>query len=371
MKSIPLFERYQALAQHVPWTPIVSGPTPIEQIPALASRLGDNRLYVKREDQTHPVIGGNKVRGLEFLLGDALQRKIDALITFGAAGSNHVAATAFHARALGMSTTALMIAQPQAPYVARNLFDDLAAEARLVPVNPITAGPRFAYEWLRLKRGNKRVRIIPPGGTSPLSCLGHVNAALELRAQIDAGLLPPPDYLFVGLGSLGTAAGLVLGCRLAGLATRIVGVVVFHRWFCTAGRCARLAHRTLRFIQARDSSVQDGPIHRADFEIVATALGRGYAHPTPEAMQLSDSIAECGPALDQSYTSKTLAGALTWIETNRMQDRNLLYWHSYQHRPALTVDQIRTLEATLPYGLRQYLTRTRKNRAGECPGAAG
>lgn len=354
MRPIPLFERFPALAERVPWTPIVVAPTPIEPLSALSTPLGLSSLSVKREDQTHPVIGGNKVRGLEFLLGDALRRKANALITFGAAGSNHIAATAYHARALGIDTTALVISQPWAPYVARNLYDGISANARLVPVNAITAVLRFAIEWLRLKRTGRRVRIIPPGGTTPLSCLGHVNAALELRGQIDAGLLPPPDYLFVGLGSLGTAAGLLLGCRLAGLAARIVGVVVFHRWFCTAGRCAALARRTLRLMRSFDPSVANIPIRVDDFSIVSTALGRGYAHATREATELSQQFIGRGPELDQTYAGKTLSGALAWIKTNRLHGKNLLYWHTYHHRPALTADESRDLTARLPRALRKY-----------------
>jgi len=354
MKPIPLFERFPTLAAKVPWTPIVAGPTPIEPLSMPSRQLMRASLSVKREDLSHAILGGNKVRGLEFLLGDAVRRKVDSLITFGAAGSNHVAATAFHARALGIDTTALLISQPWAAYVARNLHDGVNAGARLVPVNALTAGPRLIYEWLRLKQAGRRVRIVPPGGTTPMSCLGHVNAALELRAQIDAGLIPRPDYLVVGLGSLGTAAGLLLGCRLAGLATRIISVVVFHRWFCTAGRCTALARRTLRFMQTLDPAVPDIAIQTNDFEVISSALGGGYAHATREATELSLQLCAAGPSLDQTYTGKTLAGALDWIETNKLQGI-VVYWHTYHHRPALTVDETKALEAKLPHKLHKYL----------------
>ncbi len=356
MKPIPLFERFPVLAERVPWTPIVNSPTPINDLPALSQHYGLTSLSIKWEDRTHPVIGGNKVRGLEFLLGDALQQKADSLITFGAAGSNHVAATAYHARALGMDTTALVISQPSAPYVARNLFDEMASGARLIPVNPITALPKFLHEWLRQRRRGRRVRMIPPGGTTSMSCLGHVNAALELRSQIDAGLLPSPDYIFVGLGSLGTAAGVLLGCRLAGLSTRIAGVVVFNRWYCTAGRCAALARRTLHFMRERDPSVPDIEITRSDFEVISNALGRGYAHATIEATELTRQLSGWSAmTLDQSYTSKALAGALAWIESRRQQSRNLLFWHTYHHRSPLSEEETNALAARLPQSLRKYL----------------
>jgi len=356
MTPPPLFQRFPALAAAVPWTRILSAPTPVETLSRLADRCGLKRLYVKREDATHDIAGGNKVRGLEFLLADALQRKADTLVTFGAAGSNHVAATAHHGRELGFKTTAFVMAQPPAAYVPCNLAIDIAAGATLIPVNPLTAAPRLLIEWVRMRRRHTRARWIPPGGTTPLSCLGHVNAALELRAQIDAGLLPAPDHLIVGLGSLGTAAGLLLGCRLAGLPTQIVGVVVFSRLFCTARRCAALARRTLRFMQRRDPSVPNVDIRADDVAIVGTSLGKGYAHATPESAALASDMAAADELqLDAAYTSKALSGGLNWAARHAHRDANILYWHTYHAKPRPTAEQLQHLEAALPPALRRYL----------------
>lgn len=356
MTPLPLFERFPALAHAVPWTPIVHTPTPIEMLAGLAERRGLANLYVKREDKTHPVVGGNKVRGLEFLLADAKRRNADTLVTFGAVGSNHVAATAHHGRQLGFNTTAFVMAQPHAAYVPRNLADGIAARARLIPINPITAAPKVIAEWLRLRLCKTRCRWIPPGGTTPLACLGHVNAALELREQIDAGVLPEPDYLIVGMGSLGTAAGLMLGCKLARLRTRIMGVVVFHRWFCTPGRCAALARRTLRFMMRHDPSILPVNIEASDFDVVGTALGKGYAHATDSSAALTRELIDSGElTLDAAYTSKTLSGGLAWIEQQEHRNKTVLYWHTFHARPALEGAESQRVNAALPGAIRPYI----------------
>src|SRR5438874_821881 len=70
-------------------------PTPLVGQPSLARTLGLRALWLKREDES----GGNKVRGLEFLLAGAAPGSV--FVTIGATGSSHCLATARCARALG------------------------------------------------------------------------------------------------------------------------------------------------------------------------------------------------------------------------------------------------------------------------------
>src|SRR2546429_5645306 len=61
-------------------------PTPLEPVPpALARALGLEALWVKREDRSSPRYGGNKVRGLEFLLAGAPPESV--FLTGGGTGS--------------------------------------------------------------------------------------------------------------------------------------------------------------------------------------------------------------------------------------------------------------------------------------------
>src|SRR5438093_7824777 len=58
-------------------------PTPIEKLARLSRELGGPELLIKRDDQTGLALGGNKVRKLEFLVGDALAQGADTLMTVG------------------------------------------------------------------------------------------------------------------------------------------------------------------------------------------------------------------------------------------------------------------------------------------------
>ncbi len=333
---LPLFQRFPRLAEAVAWQPIGEWPTPVSAAERFARAHGLASLHVKREDLSHAACGGNKVRGLEFLLGDAVRRGIQTLVVFGAAGSHHICKTAWHARRLGIDTVALIVRQPEADYVARNLAAGRAVGATHIPANMATLGLKIGWQLLKCRVGpNRRAAVlVPPGGSSVLSCLGHVNAAFELKQQIDAGQLPPPDAIYFALGSLGMAAGLALGCQLAGLRARLVGVTVSYRWYCTARRWARFARRTCRLMRRLDASVPDVRIDPEQLTVIHSALGDGYARPTPEGRTLARQFEDLERIrLDPTYTAKALAGAMQHIRSNGLERAAHLFWQSYHEMP--------------------------------------
>lgn len=354
-RNLPLFQAYPRLAEAIPWLPIGDWPTPISQAKNFAEAHGIAALYLKREDRSHAQCGGNKVRGLEFLLAEAQRRGVGTLVTVGPVGSHHLFRTAWHARKLGIHTVALALKQPPADYVRRNVLTGLAVGTTYVPANYVTLLPKLLWRLGRARRGGdgRPSLYVPPGGTSPLSCLGHVNAAFELKRSIDKGLLPEPDYLYAALGSLGTMAGLAVGCKLAGLKTRLVGVVVSYRWACTPGRWARLARRTLHLMRRHDPTVPHVDVLPSELTVIGTALGRGYAHFTESGQSLAGQFYECEQIpLDGTYTGKTLDGAVRYIQDRRLHDALHLFWHTYHEMPAPPdVDT-----ESLPRGLKRFLS---------------
>ncbi len=350
-----LFDAYPRLAERVPHVSIGDWPTPVTCLPQFGAAHDMAAMYCKREDLAHTECGGNKVRGLEFVLADAKRCGTDTIVTLGAAGSNHVCNTAWHARRFGIDTVAVVVDQPPGEYVRRNILRGLDAGTRYIPANYVTLLPKLIVQLLSSRRGEQvgRSYTLPGGGTSPLACLGHVSAAMELKRQIKQGSLPAPDFLYVALGSLGTAAGLALGCKLAGLDTRIVGVVVSYRWYCTAGRWARLARRTHRLVQRLDPTMPDVRIDKSQLTVIGTALGRGYAHPTPSSAQLARELHETeGIQLDGTYTAKALDGAMSFIRQHRLEDKVHLFWQTF-HTGAPSTSPHLPIEGIPPH-LRRY-----------------
>lgn len=350
----PLFDAWPRLRDALPRVRLGAWPTPVQAAPRLARWLGVENVWIKREDCCD-AFGGNKVRGLELLLGEAERRGARTVLTIGAAGSYHVRSTAVFAAQRGLKLSALLVRQPRAAYVRRNLTVAFRCGARLVPVCIPILPVILAREYLRAwRRDGARPALIPAGGSGPRASIAHVNAALELRDQIVAGFLPEPDWLFVPMGSLGTAAGLALGCRLAGLRTRVAGVVVFARWYCTAGRTVRLARRTNRLLSAFDPSVEIMRLAKRDVTVVGNALGAGYAHFTREGIEAARALYEAeGLLADGTYTAKMYAGVRSFLRCAGETGRHVLIWHTFAAGTA--VEPLSEAEqAQLPRGLRSY-----------------
>ena len=316
-------------------------PTPVERLDTLSRPKSS--LWVKRDDQTHPLYGGNKVRKLEHLLAEAKRRGKTRLLTLGAAGSHHVLATALFGARAGLGVDAVLVPQRNTGHVVENLRADLAAGATLYPVGGYVTVP-FGL----LRAYHRASYVIPMGGSNVVGSLGYVDAARELAAQVKAGVLPEPDVAVVTLGSGGTVAGLAAGLALAGLRTRIIAVVVAGPAFITAAMARSLARRCYAKAGGRDASLLR---HR----IVPTTkyLGRGYGEPTEAGARATEEAKGVGLVLDPTYTAKCFAAALDVVASESYA--NVLYWHTLSSAPMAPLLVGAPAEETIDPRLRRLL----------------
>ena len=307
-----LFRRFPRLREALPRVSLGEWPTPVARMRALEEAHGLPGLYVKRDDLSSRAYGGNKVRKLEFVLADAREKGCDGVMTMGAAGSNHVLATAVHGKGLGLSTTALLFGQPCAEYVRRNLLMDLRSGVRMAWAPSIPwIPPLFAREMIRARVCGERLYWLGPGGSSPLGSLGYVSAGLELAEQVAEGALPEPGLVVSAMGTHGTSAGLWLGLRLSGLRSRVVGVAVVEKALCNPFLWARLVNRTAALLNRLDPGIGASRARPRDLVYIASELGEGYAHLTPDDVGAVREARELeGLQLEGTYTGKALAAAL-------------------------------------------------------------
>jgi D-cysteine desulfhydrase len=185
----------------------------------------------------------------------------------------------------------------------------------------------------RLARGmaaGEPLAIIPTGGTSALGAIGYVNAACELADQIRAGLLPEPKAIFVPVGTAGTAAGLLLGLRLAGLRSAVVGVMVTDILPPSARRIAALARGAARRLRRVAPSLPATPIAANDIVIERAYLGAGYGAVSEAGVAAQRLLADAeGITLETTYTGKTMAAMLDLAARPPYRDEPLLFWHTY------------------------------------------
>jgi D-cysteine desulfhydrase family pyridoxal phosphate-dependent enzyme len=301
---------------------LIPAPTPVEPLPRLSALLGGGpRLLIKRDDAIPFGFGGNKVRKLALVGARAQADGADTLITAGGVQSNHARATAATAAKLGMRAVLVANGTPPTHLTANALLDCLlGAEVVYVPSREDRAPAIFEIAD-RLRREGRRPYAIPIGASTPLGALAFALAVAELVDQI-----PPPDVIVHSTSSGGTQAGLVAGCRLLGLPTRVVGVS---------------ADDTAQSLQAQVRAIVSGmadllkmdPVKLARgtaIEVDDRFVGDGYGIPTDDSREAIELAARTEAIfLDPTYTAKAMAGLIAYVRQGRfVEGQTVLFWHT-------------------------------------------
>ncbi len=310
-----LHERFPALTETLPHLPLSERPTPLRELTGLG-------IWVKEDGAFGSGgWGGNKVRKLEWLIPDAKRRRRRSILTFGGLGTNWGLATALYSREHGLATALALVDQPVDDHVRAQLARLEASGARIHRTH--TKRRTVAMlPWLlaRNARGGRPPYLLPAGGSSPVGALGYVEAALEIAAQVEDGSLPEPAHVVVAVGTGGTAAGLALGFQIAGLRSRVVGIVVNDQLRLDAPVFARLARRTAALLERRGARLGPLQLGPGMLDLTRDQIGAGYGHPTEAAERAAALAAEEGLSLDPVYTAKAMAGLLELREEGRLGD---------------------------------------------------
>lgn len=293
------------------------------------------RLWLKHDGLTHPVYGGNKIRKLLFVLDEVERLGARRILTFGTTGSHHVLATAVLARARGIDTAAILTPQPMTPHV-EEMSRAIAAQGVRIYRAASTLGVPLVF----LAAEEPGDYVLPPGASTPLGARGYAEAVLELARQVRAGLLREPDVIVVPLGSGGTAAGLLAGLVHYELKSRVLAVTVSKAPLARA-HVLRLAKQTLDAM----GSLADASELEGRLVVDREQLGDGYGH-APDDFEMLAELArrELELELDETYTSKAFAAALSLVRSTLPRDRPLevLYWHTLSATPLAPLLATRT-----------------------------
>lgn len=308
-----LHRRFPALVETLPHRELSERPTAVRELAGLG-------IWVKEDGAFGSGgWGGNKVRKLEWLIPDARRRGHRSILTFGGLGTNWGLATALYAREHGLETALALLDQPVDDHVRAQLARLEASGAR-IHFTHTKARTVAMLPWLlaRSTRSGRPPYLLPAGGSSPVGALGYVEAALEIAAQVEDGALPEPAHVVIPVGTGGTAAGLALGFQLAGLRTRVVGVVVNDQLRLDAPVFARLARRTAKLLERRGAGL--GPLRLGPemLDVTRDQIGAGYGHRTEAAAHAAELAAAEGLCLDPVYTAKAMAGLLALRAAGRL-----------------------------------------------------
>ena len=304
----------------LPSVPLAPLFTPVEELPRLRGLLGGPRLLVKRDDALAFAFGGNKVRKMRLVAAEAQRAGADTLITSGGVQSNHARVTAAAAARLGMRSILVVNGSPPEQPTANALLDALlGADVRYVASRDDRA-PAMDAAAADARAHGRHPFIIPIGASTPLGAAAYVQAVVELVEQIE-----PPDYILHSTSSGGTQAGLVAGCALAGIPTRVVGI--------SADEPAASLERDIRAILSGLAPLLGFPPGRFDaaaVEIDDRFVGAGYGIPTDKSREAIALAARTEALfLDPVYTAKAMAGLIASVRRGAFRaDDTVLFWHT-------------------------------------------
>jgi len=302
--------------------------TPLEPMERLSKHLGGPRLWIKRDDCTGLSTGGNKTRKLEFLMGEAVAKAADTIITQGATQSNHARQTAAAAAKFGMECHLLLEDRTgnQTPDYTLNgnvLLDRL--HGATVSKRPGGADMNAEMEALAsdLRAKGKKPYVIPGGGSNPVGALGYVNAAFELVFQAnDMGLRIA--HVVHATGSAGTQAGLVAGLVAMNSAIPVLGIGVRAPKPKQEQSVFDLACRTA------DHMNLPGIIRREHVVANCDYVGAGYGIPTPGMREALKLVARTEAILlDPVYSGKGMDGLIDLVTKGFFaKDGDVVFLHT-------------------------------------------
>ncbi len=301
-------------------------PTPLEPCPRLAAAIGVQSLWIKRDDQSGPALGGNKVRHLEYTLAEARAQRAQAVLIAVGEQSNHARQMAALARKVGLLPI-VIVNQPTAPPLLRGnllLVALTGADIRYLAADDYEKGMERRCDEVveEYARQNLQVYRIRPDRSQVLGAAAGLRALLELKGLVEAAGLDP-DAVVLSAAN-GSQAGMVLACRAIGWPLPIRGVAPV-LWK------EPLHERTARFGNLLAQEL-GWPLHLEAAEILndLSQIGEGYQCPTAaslEAVRLA-AVTE-GIFLDPNYTGKALAGLIADLASGAVSRQStIIFWHT-------------------------------------------
>jgi len=329
-----------------PRVDLVVEPTPLHPAPRLSRELGVPLLF-KRDDLTGRGLGGNKLRGLEYILADALGQGCDCLVTGAGPQSNWTMLAALSCLRCQIEPHVICYGTDAASEGNMRLHRWLGVDVRFTgsPArSSVDAGIEAAGAELRA--AGRRPYLVPRGGATPLGALGYVRASFELAAQL-AMLGEQPSGLWLAAGSCGTQAGLQAGAALTDAPYRVRGVTVSRpvpeclvRVRALAAGAAALAARegTAGERPAGEGPAGEGPAGEGpagegpagertagertairEPEVLGGWIGPGYGVPSAEGQAAARLVAQAeGVFLDPAFGAKAMAALIAECRAERV-----------------------------------------------------
>lgn len=286
-------------------------PTPCYKLRNISADLKCN-LYCKRDDLTGFAFGGNKVRKMEYLIADAMEKQSDAIVTSGAYQSNFCRVTAAAGAFAGIEVH-VVLGGTKEPAMTGNylLTNHLGARIRAVRSDSWEDWEAERQKLAdSLRKQGRVVYEMPIGGSVPLGAMGYVGAFYELLDDFKR-LDINPTHIFFASSSGGTHAGLLIGKWLTGWEGKIIGIG-------TAKSGGRLSEE-IRTLAKETGDLFNTTLQPEDIIVDDAYVGEAYGIPTKACEDAIQYFARKeGIFLDHVYSGKAAAGVMDYIASGKV-----------------------------------------------------
>ena len=322
-------------------------PTPLQETPRLRNALGGAsqapRILIKRDDLTGLAFGGNKVRKLEFLVGDAITAGASILITAGAAQSNHARATAAAAVVAGMGSVLVLASDDPEPRIQGNLLLDRMLGADIHVVS--TETDRYAVMdqiAADLRDKGETPYVIPVGGSNAIGAAGYMTMMIELRDQL-AALNASPTRIYFASGSGGTQAGIAMAAKALDMLIQPVGILDSPFPEESQAHCLQIANAAAGLVGSAARLATSDMIYDDRY------FGAGYGVPTAGGEEAIQMLARSEAIfLDSVYSGKAMSGLIDHIRRGQIDPAETVVFVHTGGTPALFADAERLAQLAAP-----------------------
>lgn len=292
----------------LPRVVLATNATPLHRAPRLSNSLG-TEIWFKRDDLTGLGLGGNKVRALEFLLGDALAQGCDCMVTGAGPQSNWAMLAALAARRVELDPFLLFYGElspgDASPPVGNRMLAEMVGAQISFTGDPDRTSVDVAIEETaaKLRAEGRRPYVLPRGGATALGAVGYARVSLELSEQLlEVGLCPA--QLWLATGSCATQAGLVAGRQWLGLPYQVVGVTVSR----TVEECVRRVHELAIGVADLIGAPR---AHPEDVRVLGGHIGPGYGLRSADGDRATELVARTESIfLDPVFVAKAMAALI-------------------------------------------------------------
>jgi 1-aminocyclopropane-1-carboxylate deaminase/D-cysteine desulfhydrase-like pyridoxal-dependent ACC family enzyme len=313
------------LADRLPRVPLAHLPTPFEELPRLSERLGGPRIWIKRDDCTGLLFGGNKARHNEFILGQAVNRGCDMVVWGAGVQSNNCRQTAAACARLGLRCHLVLSTCEGTTDVQGNLLLDYIAGAT-VEFTDIPLSPKL-WEYIGSKAEQFRAQgrktfAINDAAVRASGTASYVVAMAELQDQMDSRGVQPDAIYVCSCGV--TGAGMFLAKKLLGSSYPIVSVMPLVWLGDNQTLLADMGNKAAGLMGL------DPCLTRDDISLSPDFIGPGYGRPSPAGMEATRLLAQTeGILLDPVYTAKAFAGLISDIRNGKLRrGQNVVFVHT-------------------------------------------